>query len=1211
MTEPELALSSSLIKSLERGALEVTGLTAEDLGLLLSMLQRAGVERAEQLIVVTPTEEEAALVAQAGCAYLGEGAVCSWRAPSSPFSTLRPSRAQEGQWLYDLSRLASGEWPESPAGAPLIWAMPISALAQSCPPPERLRERTVELKVDQEHPRDELIAQLSAASYERVERVTDPGTFAVRGELIDLFAPQHERPYRLSFWGDELQEIKAFDPSTQHSLGERRSSLELSAARALRTDSEGLSELIDGLHWLNDDADEREEPLDAQLFRRYIAELERGALPFGVEACLPRATEEGAAWLSEYLAPWAESLCLILYDAAQLPTALGRLEAQWAQERSAEQSRLLSAPLHEQLCPFDELSRQLFERVGADRAGAVIRHLRSDLRSATLRFELPRHLALRAALDSARATTSPLAPLLEQLELWAERGVKVLIACAREAQRARLSRLLTQLNPTLSERPIAALIHEPPEAQITLALAPLNEGWSRAQPPLILLTAAELLAQPIPAPRAGERHSLRRFEEEQLPLSPFVEEVEDLVEGSYVVHVQYGVARYRGVEQLTDRKARGGPVEIDCVRLEFARGEQLLLPVYKLHLLQRFIGAPKPRLGSVKEGDSKWAEAKAKAREEAQEQAHALLELYAERAQQEGITYSSPDEAYHRFEEAFPHQETPDQLRAIKRILAEMCAPNPMDHLLCGDVGFGKTEVAMRAAMKALLDGKQVAVLVPTTILAAQHTKSFRERFKGTPYRIEQLSRFVSAERKREVREALKEEQVQVVIGTQSLLQDQVFIPQLGLLILDEEHRFGVKDKERLKRFKSNLDVLSMTATPIPRTLHLSISGLRSMSILSTPPRDRLSIHTQVSRVSAPLIRSAILNELSRGGQVFYVYNRVETIETRRAWLQSVVPGVTIDVAHGKMRSDELEEVMQRFVEGRSQVLLCTTLIETGIDIPRANTMLIDKAHTFGLAQLYQLRGRVGRSHERARCYLLIPSEDLVSEQALERLNVLQRFTELGSGFHIASHDLELRGAGELLGTKQNGQSHHIGLELYQELLNDAIAEQQNRRKELSCEPKLSLPYSQSEVLPDSYIEGARERLSVYRRLAQCRTLARLTPIVEELRDRFGAPPLEAEATLCRWRVLILARELGVEELSYERGRLTLTLHIDSDFPHVAMRPVSHALGLTRFNDLKDGIWRYELPAAARSAVIFAADEWLTHMHDHLSLGVAEGEGLR
>jgi transcription-repair coupling factor (superfamily II helicase) len=564
------------------------------------------------------------------------------------------------------------------------------------------------------------------------------------------------------------------------------------------------------------------------------------------------------------------------------------------------------------------------------------------------------------------------------------------------------------------------------------------------------------------------------------------------------------------------------------------------------------------------------------------------------------VSYSAPDERFKAFEEAFPYTETPDQLRAVERIIKEMCAPKPMDHLLCGDVGFGKTEVAMRAAMKALLDGKQVALLAPTTILASQHTKTFRERFKGTPFKIEQLSRFVSAERKRDVIEGLSTGDVHLVIGTQSLLQDRVVIPELGLLILDEEHRFGVKDKEKLKRFKAELDVLSMTATPIPRTLHLSLNGLRSMSILSTPPRDRLSVYTQLSRLSPSLVREASLAELRRGGQVFYVYNRVETIETKRAWLQTLLPSATIDVAHGKMRPEELEEVMQRFVEGRSQVLVCTTLIETGIDIPRANTMFIDKAHTFGLAQLYQLRGRVGRSHERARCYLLVPAEDLISDIARERLKVLSRFTELGSGFHIASHDLELRGAGDLLGVKQNGQSQQVGLELYHELLQEAISRQQGHRLSHRFEPELKLPYTEREVLPSDYIESSRVRLTTYRRLAQCRTLASLEPIVEELRDRFGAPPPHAEATLTRWRALIIARELGVELISYERGALTLQLHADSPFPHSAMPPVMRALGAGHFTDLKDGIWRYQPHLKERSDLIYALATWLTHMHDQL-----------
>lgn len=618
--------------------------------------------------------------------------------------------------------------------------------------------------------------------------------------------------------------------------------------------------------------------------------------------------------------------------------------------------------------------------------------------------------------------------------------------------------------------------------------------------------------------------------------SPFINSLRDLNIDDPIVHLDYGIGIFRGLVQIDDQ----GTV-IDFAQLEFAKKEVVLLPVYRLHLIQKFIGSRTPKLST--KGGADWRRSLSEAQTSAEDQARELLEAYATRARTTGFKYSSPDDRYAEFEARFPYTETRDQLRSIRKIVKEMCAPQPMDHLLCGDVGFGKTEVAMRAAMKAVLDGRQVAVLVPTTILAAQHAKSFADRFAYTPYVVAQLSRFITPDQRREVKDRLRRGEINIVVGTHGLLHKSVEVPQLGLLILDEEHRFGVKDKERLKKLRAQLDVLSMTATPIPRTLHMSLSGLRSMSVIATPPRDRLSVYTRMVRVSETIVREAATYELRRGGQIFFVHNRVETIETRRRWLQSILPELSIGVAHGKMKPSELEEVMWGFTEGAFNVLLCTTLIENGIDIPRANTIMIDDADHFGLAQLYQLRGRVGRSHERGRCFLLISPEAILSDEARARLNVIQKFTELGSGFHIASQDLELRGAGELLGTRQKGHAQKVGLDLYNKLLDQAMRDLQDRPQPQMFDPVITLRKRPQGAIPSDYIDDVQERLRVYRRVAHFNRQEQIPLLFEELLDRFGRPPQEMINYLTLQRITILAKSIGLHEVCIEGGRLLITLH--------------------------------------------------------------------
>jgi len=1225
--------------ALARGAVDVSALTQEGALLCAALAAHpAAAPLTRALVWVTPTEEEAARAAAALRALLGPGAALALPDPPSPFAPARAPAAVEGARLHALTLLARGEWVGG-EGRRAALCLSALSLAHLAPPPAALAARALALRVGDELSRDALTDALARLGYTPAEqRVEACGEFRLQGDRLDLYPPHLSRPLRLSFWGDALESIHPFHPQTQRATGAPLHALTLTPARLLARRPRDLREAGSGLRNLLDDLlDEggaAAAELPEALVDDWVRRLDEGLPPPGVDALGARLLNDAGVSLHALLTAAApEGLCCVLEDPPRALAVLAARDAAWGEERAAcLRDARLAAPLREHLLRAEEVAAQWGFGDAPPRGGVrALRLTRGDLRAATVRLSPPPHLALRAALDAARGGAAPLAPLLEQVARWVEDGYPVVVACASESQRARLARLLAPLAPALSADPPADLLLGALAPGLHLALGAVSSGFTLSAPRAVLLAGGEALGQGgqlhardweaagaaageaagEASAGAGAGEGAGEGEGDARGLSSFLSAADELNEGDLVVHERFGVAVYRRLDQVTNRFDPHHPFTVDCLRLEFAKGAALLLPVYDLHLIQRFVGVPNPRLASLSD-PAAWDEAKLKARREAEEQADAFLELYAERAGLQGVAFSPPDDRFAAFEAAFPHVETPDQERAVRKILKEMCAPAPMDHLLCGDVGFGKTEVAMRAAMKALLDGRQVAVLVPTTLLAAQHTRTFRARFKDTPFRVEQLSRFVTPERALRVREALADGAVHVIIGTQSLLQDGVRIPHLGLLVLDEEHRFGVRDKERLRALRANLDVLSMTATPIPRTLQMSLTGIRSLSLLATPPRDRQSVYTQVSRLAKPLVREAILAELGRGGQVFYVHNRVETIATRREWLQAVVPEATIAVAHGGLRAEELEEVMHRFTEGAAQVLLCTTIIETGLDIPRANTLLVEDAHRFGLSQLYQLRGRVGRSHERARCYLLLPPSLPLSPEAQERLEALQRFTDLGSGFHVASRDLELRGAGQLLGTRQNGHSEQIGLELYQQLLRAALDERRGRQEAARLTPVISLPQARVEALSPAYIPSPRERLSLHRRLAQCATPEALDALRAELVDRFGDPArVDAagapalDALFARWRIELLARLVGAVELAAERRAVLLRLHPESRLSPAALARAAHLLGgrLRAEGTAAGGAaWRYALSAeeVAREDLVGVSCALLTRLADQL-----------
>jgi len=661
-----------------------------------------------------------------------------------------------------------------------------------------------------------------------------------------------------------------------------------------------------------------------------------------------------------------------------------------------------------------------------------------------------------------------------------------------------------------------------------LVLGHLSEGFRIPDGRLVVITEADIFGE------ARQRRHTRRVEVTQL-----LKNLSELKPDDFVVHIDHGVGRYRGLKHL-----RVADIEGDFLHLEYAGGDRLYLPVDRISLVQKYVGSDGAAPALDKLGGTSWDTVKRKTRESIFAMAKELLEIYATREIMERRTFSTPDQYFREFEAAFPFEETLDQQRTIDEVLADMQRPKPMDRLICGDVGFGKTEVALRAAFLAVLDGRQVAVLVPTTVLAQQHYNTFRERFQGYPVRIEMLSRFLSRTEAQTVVKGVASGEIDIVIGTHRLFQKDISFKNLGLLVVDEEHRFGVAHKERIKQMRKLVDVLTLTATPIPRTLQMSLLSIRDLSVIETPPIDRLAIRTYLTRYDEGLIREAILREMGRNGQVFFVHNRVETIEIRARRLRELVPEATITVAHGQMHERDLERVMAAFFAKKTHVLVCSAIIESGLDIPNANTIIIDRADHFGLAQLYQLRGRVGRSHERAYAYLMIPGEQLITREAQLRLRALQELDDLGGGFKLAAHDLEIRGAGNLLGKQQSGHIAAVGFELYQQMMEEAVRELRGEHVSAEVEPEIQLGFPA--YIPDSYIPDENQRLVFYRRLAAIRGRSDLDEIANELRDRYGPIPPLADSFL---RIMDLRRSLKdymVVRAVLRNGAVSLQFHQDA-----------------------------------------------------------------
>ena len=1003
--------------------------------------------------------------------------------PYDVFSPHQDIISQRIAALYQLPELTHG-----------VLVVPITTALHRLAPKRFLLGSSLVLDVGQKLDVEQMRSRLEAAGYRCVDTVYEHGEFAVRGALIDLFPMGSTLPYRIDLFDDEIETLRTFDPENQRSI-EKVDSVRLLPAREFPVKKESVTGFRARFR----------ERFDVD-FRRcpVYQDLSTGITPAGIEYYLPLFFDETST-LFDYLPEDTQVF--------SLPGIEQAAEQFWKdvrnrfEERRVDPERPLLPPTDLFVPVEDCFARlKLWPRVIASQ---------EDVETGIGRERFPASPLPELAIEAK--ASEPLGALRRFLD---EFPGRVLFTAESAGRREVLLELLARLKLRPQEVDGWPAFLQSKE-RLAISIAPLDDGLLLQQPQLALIAESPLFGQRIMQRRRREK--IRDAGEN------VIKNLTELREGAPVVHIDHGVGRYQGLITL---EIEGQSAEF--LQLQYAEEAKLYVPVASLHLIARYTGsddalAPLHRLGS-----EQWQKAKRKAAEQVRDVAAELLDIYARRAARQGYAFQDPQLDYDTFSAGFPFEETPDQQAAIDAVRADLLAPKPMDRLVCGDVGFGKTEVAMRAAFIAVHSGKQVAVLVPTTLLAQQHYNSFRDRFADWPVKVEVMSRFKSAKEIQAAVNELAEGKVDILIGTHKLLQDDVKFTNLGLVIIDEEHRFGVRQKEQLKALRSEVDILTLTATPIPRTLNMAVAGMRDLSIIATPPARRLSVRTFVMEANKPTIKEALLRELLRGGQVYYLHNDVKTIEKCAADLAELVPEARIGIGHGQMRERELEQVMGDFYHKRFNVLVASTIIETGIDVPSANTIIIERADKFGLAQLHQLRGRVGRSHHQAYAYLLTPPRKQMTPDAEKRLEAIANAQDLGAGFVLATHDLEIRGAGELLGEGQSGQIQAVGFTLYMEMLERAVkaiqkGEQPNLDQPLGGGPEINLRIPA--LIPEDYLPDVHARLILYKRIANATDQDGLNELQVEMIDRFGLLPEPAKHLIRLTLLKLQAEKLGITKI--------------------------------------------------------------------------------
>lgn len=1058
------------------------------------------VKRHEGLVVVVTGDTSAALQLGDEIPYFAD-AVPNYHLPDweiLPYDQFSPYQDIISDRIATLSAL-----PDLHRGVLIV---SVATLMHRVVPRAWLAGQAFELKVGDRLDRDALQLRLIEAGYRHVSQVMDHGDFAVRGSLIDIFAMGADQPFRIDLFDEEIETLRLFDAETQRSL-DTVETLSLMPARETPLNAEAIARFkrnwrlaFDGL------------PTTSPVYK----DISEGLAPAGIEYYLPLFFDE-LDTLFDYLPPGA----LFVVDEgveAGAEAFMTSVESRYEQLRY-DVERPIVAP-QKIFLPFEDVNARIAEHPEVHVSGL-------DLVDDPAVYRFNTRTPIKLPIDGRAA--EPFRQVQQFLDGFAGR---VLFLAESNGRRETMLELFRThgIKPTLYANWGEFLAGN---AKIGIAVAPLYAGVELSEPGLCLIAESQLFGE-----RASQRRRRRRSDVDK---DAIIRNLAELQPGAPVVHEDHGIGRYLGLEALTV-----GGVENEFIKLEYADGDKLYVPVANLNLISRYSGIDPAHAPLHKLGSGQWEKARKRATERIYDVAVELLDVQARREARVGLKFKLDRDAYNTFAQDFPFEETPDQLAAIEAVIEEMQNEKPMDRLICGDVGFGKTEVAMRAAFVAVNDGRQVAVLVPTTLLAQQHYQTFLDRFANWPVRVEQLSRFRDTKETRAALAGLKSGTVDIVIGTHKILGSDVAFKDLGLLIIDEEHRFGVRQKEKLKAIRTDVDILTMTATPIPRTLNLALSGTRELSIIATPPSKRLAIKTFLREWSDAIVAEALLREISRGGQVYFVHNDVDTIAQTAKKIAGLVPQARVKFAHGQMREKDLESVMLDFYHRRCNILVCTTIIETGIDIPNANTIIINRADKFGLAQLYQLRGRVGRSHHRAYAYLIVPHRKSMSADAVKRLEAIESLEDLGVGFTLATHDMEIRGAGEILGEEQSGQIQEIGFGLYNDMLNRAVAALKSGQQ-----PNLDGPSDRgTEVLlhipalfPEDYLPDVHTRLILYKRIASAANDRELTELREEIIDRFGLYTEPVENLFRVTSVKLRAQALGIIriDIGSKGGRIDFT----------------------------------------------------------------------
>jgi transcription-repair coupling factor (superfamily II helicase) len=1088
----------------------------------------------------------------------------------SPYADLSPDRACIVERVATFYRLTQPEL------RPKIVVTSAEALARKTLPPAELAQRGRTIKVGDTIDRDELAALLVAGGWARTPVVDEPGTFAVRGGVIDVYAPLAPHPVRIELFGDEVESLRWFEAESQRTLR----SIEWVHLHPVReTITTGSRDLRTRLR---EYADEIAHPTKAT--RRLIEQLEAGEVFVGIEGLTPAFHDEMAA-PAAYIPSDARWLVVD-------PDACRRaVRDAWDSAAAHYDPKELAFPpdRHFANVDFTDGRRILLPTLELHDVGDAVR----------LRVDVDDLRVLRQELDHARTfgDTEHVQPLVQRLAQWREQHVRVAIACDSQSR-------IDRLQGVLAARGIDVRV-APPDAKptsflgVTIVHGAPSHGFLSTRDGVAVVTAADIFGHRTHHPAAKRTRA-------KDALLGGVGDFSQLQAGDYLVHQRHGVGRYQGLKKIAvgtvsilQTTAIGAPAqkpqEIDALHLEYDGGS-LYLPVYRLGEVQRYVGAEghAPKLDKL--GGQTWEITRSKVARHIRALAEELLQLYAQRAALPGHRFPPADDSYRELEATFPFDETPDQAAAIEAVLGDMEAPRAMDRLVCGDVGYGKTEVALRAIFRAVQGGKQACLLAPTTVLVEQHFRTMTERFAGFPLGIGRLSRFQSKGEQLETIKKLSEGKLDVVVGTHRVLSPDVRFKDLGLLVIDEEQRFGVAHKEKIKKTRAQIDVLTLTATPIPRTLHLALANLRDLSIIATPPADRRAVRTFVSRIDETVMREAIERELGRGGQVFFITPTIgtmgvrqqdhrlpnddrarpkkprdddRTIEEWAEYVRGLVPSARIGIGHGALTAEQLEAVMVKFIAGELDILVATTIVESGLDIPKANTMFIARADAFGLAQLYQLRGRIGRSKDRAYCYLLVPEPEHLTDEARRRLETLQRFTELGAGFQIASQDLEIRGGGELLGAKQSGSIAAVGFDQYVKMLERAVAEMGGKPIHSEIDPELQI--ETPGFIPDDYVPDPGQRLELYKKLSSVESDDDLRAALDEITDRYG--PLPGEVILLGeiMSVKAIARSMDIVALEISSSRIAVAVMPDN--------PILQRLITVGFRKLPDGRFSIAPPA--------------------------------